>query len=82
MKITFTEEDWEYLNIIPFCNRLLPAANDCKNGNSYIVDLSIDSWKEVIGFVAAEANHTKDSETEDILHEIFEKIEYDVSLQK
>ena len=45
------------------------------DGNGVQVDLSLDEIEEIQGFVAAEANHTKNKKLEKELDRIFDKLQ-------
>ena len=45
------------------------------DGKGVRLDLSLDDIEEIQGFVAAEANHTKDSKLQKELYRLFDKLQ-------
>ena len=74
MKIKFTKTEWEYLSPISLYTDLIPEEGKIV-GDLIEIEMSIEDWEEVNGFVAAEANHAEEQDVQDQLDSIHDKIE-------
>lgn len=72
VKLTIRERD--LIRDKTFCD---PDFAKCAvvDGNGIRLDLSLDDIEEVQGYVAAEANHTKDSKLRAELYRLFDKLQ-------
>lgn len=72
VKLTIRERD--LIRDQTFCD---PDFATCAvvDGNGIRLDLSLDDIEEIQGYIAAEANHTKDSKLQKELHRLFDKLQ-------
>lgn len=75
MKITLTEDEWEALqDEVSLYTDLVPDLGR-KNKGKIEFEMDAEDLDELIGYVAATANHAESKKTERILDGVFEKME-------
>jgi len=74
MKIEFTKKEFKYLQNVGSFTDLIPSVAPIEN-DKVTIEMSLDDWDEVNGFVAAVCNHSESPTEEKVLDEVFFRIQ-------
>jgi len=74
MEIEFTEREFKYLQNVGSFTDLIPSVAPIEN-DKVTIEMSLDDWDEVNGFVAAVCNHSESPTEEKVLDEVFFRIQ-------
>ena len=80
MKIGFSKKEWEHLGLVFLYTDQNPE-DGILNNDIVELELSVEDWEDLNGFVAAEANHAETKDQQIQLDSIHEKIEVSILQQ-